>query len=215
MLVVRRGYPLSPTTGPAIRGTRAGPDHRRPRNERQGAAATGTPAGSRPARAGPARAPAADADAPPAADLGRARDDDTRRRGAAACRVPRDGSGTDTTQGRGAPACGVRAATGSAPVIATAVYLSGTSSLEVGGRYGFSIDGQRLILLGPHDPTAVALEFPIAGIVASIAQGNLLLTIPDHRLGTFLAFRGVAGTSLEKLVEAISEAADPEASARP
>ena len=100
-----------------------------------------------------------------------------------------------------------------APVLATAVYLSGTSGLEVGGRYGFVIDDDRLRLVGPHDPSVTAFERPIAGILASISQGNLLLTVPDRKLGTFLAFRAVAGMSLEALVRSIAEAA--EAPARP
>ncbi len=94
-----------------------------------------------------------------------------------------------------------------APVLATAVYLSGSSGLEVGGRYGFVIDDDRLRLVGPHDPSVTAFERPIAGILASISQGNLLLTIPDRKLGTFLAFRAVAGMSLEALVGSIAEAA--------
>ena len=95
-----------------------------------------------------------------------------------------------------------------APVLATAVYLSGSSGLEVGGRYGFVIDDDRLRLVGPHDPSVTAFERPIAGILASISQGNLLLTVPDRKLGTFLAFRAVAGMSLEALVRSIAEAAE-------
>ena len=93
-------------------------------------------------------------------------------------------------------------------MVATAVYLSGSFALDVGGRYGFIIDDDRLRLVGPHDPAVTALERPIAGIMAEVSEGNLLLTIPDRRFGTFLAFRSVTGISPEGLVRAISEASE-------
>ena len=57
-------------------------------------------------------------------------------------------------------------------MLATAVYLSGTPHLEVGGRYGFMIDRDRLRLVGPHDPSVTAFEQPIAGVMAVDSAGK-------------------------------------------
>ncbi len=93
--------------------------------------------------------------------------------------------------------------------MATGVYFSGTVRLELGGRYGFMIDGDRFRILGPLSPSIVALDQSLAGMTVSTAHGRLLLAIPDDRAGELLlVFTAIVGASLEKVSEAIQQAVD-------
>jgi hypothetical protein len=94
-----------------------------------------------------------------------------------------------------------------ATIVATGVYLSGTVKLELGGRYGFIIDGSRFRILGPLSPSIVALDRPLAGMTVSTAHGRLLLAIPSNKTDELMVFTSVVGTSLQKLAEAIQQAA--------
>jgi hypothetical protein len=91
-------------------------------------------------------------------------------------------------------------------VIATAVYVTGTSNLVPGGRYGIAIRDSRLQLLGPAevDPTRIALDRPVAGMDARMVEGRLILGNPD---GLTLAFMAVAGAVTGDLVSIIENAA--------
>ena len=91
--------------------------------------------------------------------------------------------------------------------MATGVYFSGTVKLELGGRYGFMVDGSRFRILGPLSPSIVALDRPLAGLAVSTAHGRLLLALARSKSDELMVFTSVVGASLEKVVEAIQQAA--------
>lgn len=70
---------------------------------------------------------------------------------------------------------------GAAEVLATAVYFGGTAGLAVGGRYVIVRQGPLFRLLGPvdQDPTRVALERPLARLVAVAVGERLVITEGD------------------------------------
>jgi hypothetical protein len=94
-----------------------------------------------------------------------------------------------------------------APAIdATAIYVTGSSSLEPGRRYTIAVADGRLRVLGPVDvqPKAVALDRNIAGMEATTGNGRLMITEPGGRGGTTLAFMSIAGAAPEQLAERIT-----------
>jgi hypothetical protein len=93
-----------------------------------------------------------------------------------------------------------------ATIVGTGVYFSGTVNLELGGRYGFMIDGSRFRILGPLSPSIVALDRALIGMTVSMAHGRLVLAIPDGRFGELLVFASIVGASLDKVAEAIGQA---------
>ena len=94
-----------------------------------------------------------------------------------------------------------------ATILATGVYFSGTVKLELGGRYGFMIDGSRFKILGPLSPSIVALDRPLAGLTISTAHGRLLLGVSGAKSDELMVFTSVVGASAEKVAEAIQQAA--------
>lgn len=104
------------------------------------------------------------------------------------------------------PALTGRIELGSARVLATAVYVTGNTTLESGHRYGIAIRDSRLQILGPTDidPSQVALDRPIAGVDARSVEGRLILGNPN---GLVLAFMAVAGPATQDLAALIVEAA--------
>jgi hypothetical protein len=86
------------------------------------------------------------------------------------------------------------------------VYVTGSTNLEPGHRYGIAIRESRLQLLGPTDldPTRIALDRPVAGMDARLFEGRLILSNPD---GLTLAFMGVAGPATGDLASIIVKAA--------
>lgn len=94
-----------------------------------------------------------------------------------------------------------------ATILGTGVYFSGTVKLELGGRYGFMIDGSRFKVLGPLSPSIVALDRPLAGLTISTAHGRLLLGVSGAKSDELMVFTSVVGASAEKVAEAIQQAA--------
>jgi hypothetical protein len=92
-------------------------------------------------------------------------------------------------------------------IVATGVYFSGTVKLELGGRYGFMVDGNRFRILGPLSPSIVALDRPLAGLTISTAHGRLLVAVANSKSDELMVFTSVVGASLEKVAEAIQQAA--------
>lgn len=88
-------------------------------------------------------------------------------------------------------------------VLATAVYFGGTARLVVGSRYVIVRHDAVLRLLGPvdRDPSAVALERPLAGLTATAIGERLVITEgPEDRVSLALAlgaFAGASGPQLE------------------
>jgi hypothetical protein len=94
-------------------------------------------------------------------------------------------------------------------ILATAIYVTGSTALESGQRYIIGIDGARLRFLGPVDidPSAVALDLDVRRVDATALEGRVLITQPGSRSGSVHAFMSVAGTTPDGLAAAIVEAA--------
>ncbi len=95
-------------------------------------------------------------------------------------------------------------------VLASAIYVTGSRGLQAGSRYGISIVGDDLRILGPVDidPAAVAIRHTLSGLDATGLQGRLIITATDGRRDQFaLVFMSVAGGSPEGVADAIVAAA--------
>ena len=94
-------------------------------------------------------------------------------------------------------------------MLTTAVYVTGSTSLESGRRYLITVHGPRLQILGPveTDPSAIALDRALAEMDATASEGRLVISGPGGRSGTVLIFMSVAGGTPEKVAEAIVDAA--------
>jgi hypothetical protein len=86
-------------------------------------------------------------------------------------------------------------------VLATGVYFGGTAGLVVGSRYAIVKHGLQLQLLGPvdRDPSAIALERPLAGLTATAIGERLIISEGSgNRLAIALgSFAGASGPELE------------------
>jgi hypothetical protein len=86
-------------------------------------------------------------------------------------------------------------------VLATGVYFGGTAGLVVGSRYAIVKHGLQLRLLGPvdRDPSAIALERPLAGLTATAIGERLIISEGSgNRLAIALgSFAGASGPELE------------------
>ena len=92
-----------------------------------------------------------------------------------------------------------------AEMLATAVYFGGTAGLVVGSRYAIVRQEDRLRLLGPidWDPTAIALERPLAEMMVTAIEDRLIIRSGGWR-GIALAFGSLAGSSGEDLEMALT-----------
>lgn len=97
-------------------------------------------------------------------------------------------------------------------MIATAIYVAGSTNLEPGRRYAIAIEGTRLQILGPTDidPSRMAIDRPLETLDARAIEGRFIVS--DQR-GWVLAFMSVAGAKPADLaatvVAAASEAVGP------
>jgi hypothetical protein len=92
-------------------------------------------------------------------------------------------------------------------VLATAVYFGGTAGLAVGGRYVIVRHDPVLRLLGPVDldPTRVALERPLARLVAASVGERLIITEADGgRVPLALGLGALAGMTGPELEVALA-----------
>jgi phage terminase large subunit-like protein len=94
-------------------------------------------------------------------------------------------------------------------IIASAVYVTGSSALEAGRRYVIAVHGSRLRFMGPIDvdPSVVSVDRPIAGANATALEGRLVISAPEGRSDMVVAFMSVAGTTPDALARAIVDAA--------
>ena len=120
-------------------------------------------------------------------------------------RVPIKESGTHAPISAG----GTEPAPVETRVLTTAVYVTGSTSLESGRRYLIAVHGPRLQVLGPveTDPSAVALDRALAEMDATASEGRLVISGPGGRSGTVLIFMSVAGTTPDMVAKAIVDAA--------
>jgi hypothetical protein len=94
-------------------------------------------------------------------------------------------------------------------ILASAVYVTGSSALEPGRRYAIAVHGSRLRFLGPidADPSAVVVDRPIAGAEATAVEGRLVISVPERRSVMVAAFMSVAGRTPDAVARAIVDAA--------
>lgn len=90
-------------------------------------------------------------------------------------------------------------------MLATAVYVAGSTTLQSGHRYAIGIRESRLQILGPTEvqPERVAFERLVAGVGARAVEGRLIIADGS---GLVLAFMAVAGRPTDDLAAIISEA---------
>lgn len=91
-------------------------------------------------------------------------------------------------------------------MLATAVYLTGSTRLESGRRYAIAIEDDRLRILGPIeiDASRVALDRPLATITAHAVEGRFIASDPS---GVLLAFMAVSGATPQRLASLVNAAA--------
>jgi hypothetical protein len=94
-------------------------------------------------------------------------------------------------------------------VLATAVFVAGSSRLKPGHRYGLALESTRFLILGPTDvdPLAVVLDRAVADIDVQAVEGRLLVSEPRSGSGLALAFMSVAGATTGDLAARIANAA--------
>jgi hypothetical protein len=132
-------------------------------------------------------------------------------------RLPAEWTGQGTSPTREPAAANVFASLPMAPanatstpeasrVLATAVYVTGSTNLESGRRYAIAVGDGRLRILGPLDldPSRIALDHPITGMVAQANQGRLNL---GNAQGLALSFMSIGGPTTRDLVATILDAA--------
>lgn len=104
---------------------------------------------------------------------------------------------------------------GTDEILATGVYVTGSSSLVVGSRYAIARRGASLRILGPldFDPTALALERRLAILTVTAIGERLVISETDGRLA--IAFGGLAGANGPQLEVALASARDLADDARP
>jgi hypothetical protein len=95
-------------------------------------------------------------------------------------------------------------------VLASAIFMTGSRALPAGSRFGISLVGDDLHILGPVDvdPSAVVLVHSLRGMDATANQGRLVITARQRRRDRLvLVFMAVAGGSPEGVADAIVAAA--------
>ena len=94
-------------------------------------------------------------------------------------------------------------------ILATAVFLTGSSACRPGMHYALAIRGDSLLVLGPLevDPDVIAVERPLASIAVTAYEDQLLVN--DRRVGILtwsLAFRHLSGQSAATVERALLHA---------
>jgi hypothetical protein len=94
-------------------------------------------------------------------------------------------------------------------ILATAVFLTGSSACRPGMHYALAIRGDSLLVLGPLevDPDVIAVERPLGSIAVTAYEEQLLIN--DRRVGILtwsLAFRHLSGQSATAVERALLHA---------
>ena len=94
-------------------------------------------------------------------------------------------------------------------ILATAVFLTGSSACRPGMHYALAIRGDSLLVLGPLevDPDVIAVERPLGSIAVTAYEEQLLIN--DRRVGILtwsLAFRHLSGQSAAAVERALLHA---------
>lgn len=94
-------------------------------------------------------------------------------------------------------------------ILATAVFLTGSSACRPGMHYALAIRGDSLLVLGPLevDPDVIAVERPLSSIAVTAYEDQLLIN--DRRVGILtwsLAFRHLSGQSASTVERALLHA---------
>ena len=93
--------------------------------------------------------------------------------------------------------------------MATATYVTGSSSLTPGARYVIGVNRGRLRVHGPMDvdPSVLAVAFDIADAMATTVGGRILISQHMDGSGAIMAFMQVAGMTPDGLAAAVTDAA--------
>jgi len=130
---------------------------------------------------------------------------------------PRRPDGDDLPIGVRAGATVVRPdeLSGTDEILATGVYVTGSSGLVVGSRYAIARRGASLRILGPLDldPTTLAIERRLGLLTVTAIGVRLVISETEGRLA--MAFGGLAGASGPQLEVALASARDLTDDARP
>jgi hypothetical protein len=100
-------------------------------------------------------------------------------------------------------------------ILATAVFLTGSSACRPGMHYALAIRGDSLLVLGPLevDPDVIAVERPLGSIAVTAYEDQLLIN--DRRVGILtwsLAFRHLSGQSAATVERALLHAGSAQGS---
>ena len=100
-------------------------------------------------------------------------------------------------------------------ILATAVFLTGSSACRPGMHYALAIRGDSLLVLGPLevDPDVIAVERPLGSIAVTAYEDQLLVN--DRRVGILtwsLAFRHLSGQSAATVERALLHAGSAQGS---
>jgi hypothetical protein len=160
--------------------------------EAEGAAAAAVVTRARPSRAKGRSGAADDLDAPVASRVGATRPSD---------RAGQSRSGAHRSK--------------ETAILATAVFLTGSSACRPGMHYALAIRGDSLLVLGPLevDPDVIAVERPLASIAVTAYEDQLLVN--DRRVGILtwsLAFRHLSGQSAATVERALLHAGSAQGS---
>ena len=141
----------------------------------------------RPARSRNASSASADSDAPVGTRVGAAR--------------PSDGAAAQARSGAHRSK--------ETAILATAVFLTGSSACRPGMHYALAIRSDSLLVLGPLevDPDVIAVERPLGSIAVTAYEDQLLIN--DRRVGILtwsLAFRHLSGQSASTVERALLHA---------
>jgi hypothetical protein len=96
----------------------------------------------------------------------------------------------------------------STKLLATAVYITGSTRLEAGRRYGIALRGSRLLILGPTDLDAekVVLDHALDDLDASALEGRLIVSGAVGKSDFVVVFMSVFGSGTEALAATIRSA---------
>ena len=95
-------------------------------------------------------------------------------------------------------------------LLATAVYITGSTRLDAGRRYGLGLRGSRLQILGPTDidPDVVVLDHPLQGLEATALEGRLIVSDANGKSGFVVVFMSIVGAGTEALAATIQSSAE-------
>lgn len=100
---------------------------------------------------------------------------------------------------------------GEPTILASGIYVTGSSALQSGSRYTLVLEGPSLRVLGPVDlrPQEVVAECPISLIIATGFGDRLVISpVEGASRRILMVFSGLGGSSTEALAARLTAAVD-------